>query len=274
MNRLPSILALSLALALGGCAEQYGSLTQRFAESKANARSANASSLALAGVAVQTALYHLTAALSEKLAIDNEQPVPLERLESDDQVTYTVDTEQGTGTIQVLRAGKTVVDLTLRFEQRTLDGGQLFSVETLSGTVEGYQVLLPKLLLTYAFAYDESGNVLQREGKDVVQVLVEANGRLGLSNEPVVEVPLAQLQLQYPLGAGQTKIGRIELVRDELRFEGELTLTDRTIAAQGAILDRTDTKLYDLVADKAGLKLTPIQAPVPVDVQATGEAKL
>ncbi|MFP5502676.1 MAG: hypothetical protein ACLGIN_09305, partial [Candidatus Sericytochromatia bacterium] len=163
MTRLPSILALSLALALSGCAEQYGSLTERFAESKAQARSANASSLALAGVAVQTALYHLTAALSEKLAIDNAQPVPLERLVSDDEVTYTVDTDQGTGTIRVVRNGKPVVDLNLRFDQRELDGGRLFRVESLSGTVEGYQILLPELLLTYAFAYDEGGSVLQRE---------------------------------------------------------------------------------------------------------------
>lgn len=273
MSRISLSLALMAVLGLGACAD-VGSLPQRFAESKAGARSASAGGLTMASVAVNTALYHLTAAFSEKLALDNQKPQPLEKLEGDLTVNYVVDADAGTATVQAVRAGKTVVDLKAAFTQRPLDGGQLYHVKSLTGTVEGYQLLLPRLTFAYTLSYDERGEVRRRENQDVVQVVVEAEGRLGLANEPVAEIKSAALQLEYPLGDGESTIGKIRLERDALAFDGEVTLANKAIAAKGAVVDPTGAKLYTASVDKAGLKLTPVQAPVPVEAAASGAAQV
>lgn len=262
-HAFPFVLRLAIVGALGlsaGCsAEQAGQTAQTFKAAKVSNRSANASTMAGSAVAAQSALYHLASALSESVskdAADRRYHVA----QAGDQPSYTVDLNAGTGKVLLQRDGEKAIELDFRFAQESRDGGKLYNITSLRGTTEGFQVLLPRLVIAYSPAFDDQGKAVKdAKGDTVFNVSVKANGFLGVDDQAAFQIADLTFGVRYPFPAGETKLGTIKLFSPEgMTFQGEAYLKDKQVSAKGQVLDAAGAKLFDLtVGADAKATLTP-----------------
>jgi hypothetical protein len=258
-----TLAAAAIALSAGCSADQANQLTMAYKNARTGGRSANATAMAGSAMAAQSALYHIASALSGQVSKEFGGAKAFRIAEATDpQPGYTIDLNAGTGKIEVVRNGKNSVDLTFKFEKENRDQGLLYSVSNLRGTTEGFQVLLPRLELVYTAALDSAGNTIKdAKGNTVFQVKVNANGFLGVDNKALFQIADVDFALQYPLPAGESKLGAIKLYgTDGLVFDGDATLNGQAVSAKGKVSDPAGTKLYDLSINSDGkVALTPAQ---------------
>ncbi|MNS20124.1 hypothetical protein D3C72_518560 [compost metagenome] len=266
MRRITSILSAIALAALPACsAEQALQTAETYKNTRIASRSANATGMAGSAMAAQSALYHIASALSSQVAKEGNAKA-FRVSQAAGQPTYTIDLAAGTGAVQLMRGDKKAIDLSFKFEKESRDGGLLYNVSSLRGTVEGFQILLPRLLLTYTPALSEAGDVIKdAKGDTVFQVSVKANGFLGVDNRAAFQIADMAFGVRYPFPEGETRLGAIKLFSPEgLTFEGEAFLNGQAVSAKGKVSDAAGTKLYDLAVTADGqVALTPLATPAP-----------
>jgi hypothetical protein len=267
MRRISFVLAAVAALTFaGGCSAQQAATTaETFKNAKAGNRSASATSMAASALAAQSALYHIASSLSDGASKEADKKA-FRIAQAAGQPVYTVDMAAGTGKIELMRGTQKALDLSFKFEKQDRDGGMLYKVSALRGTTEGFQVLLPELLLAYTVATDDQGNALKTaQGGTVFQVSARSSGFLGVNDQPAFQIAELAINVQYPIPTGETRLGSAnQFSPDGQSFQGEAYLNGQAVSAKGQVLDALGTKLYDLaVGGDAKVTLTPAAAPAP-----------
>lgn len=267
MRRISFVLAAAAALTLtGGCSAQQAATTaETFKNAKTSNRSASATSMAASALAAQSALYHIASSLSDGASKEADKKA-FRIAQAAGQPVYTVDMAAGTGKIELMRGTQKALDLGFKFEKQDRDGGMLYKVSALRGTTEGFQVLLPELLLAYTVATDDQGNALKTaQGGTVFQVSARSSGFLGVNDQPAFQIAELAINVQYPFPAGETRLGSAKLFSpDGLTFQGEAYLNGQAVSAKGQVLDSLGAKLYDMsIGGDAKVTLTPAASPAP-----------
>lgn len=252
-----TLAALACLALLPSCTTpQFDALNADFTKSKQLTSMARAQYLAVTAMTTQMALAHVATALAGLVSKDFNG-TPIGNLNSDIQTSYQIDQAAGTGQVTGVRDGKTVVDLHFTFDRDQSGGYTTYTVQEITGSLDGYQLVLPKMSITYAPQQDASGAPIKdASGNQAFFAMAEASGSLNSNGVPVIRLPSTVLSVLYPIPENAS-VGRIAATQDAMSFDGEVKVKNNTLTGTGTIKDAAGKALFDLNAVGTQIEVTP-----------------
>lgn len=255
-----SIAAFASTLSLNGCSlEQY----HQVSAAAVQARTGSAIRLATSTTVAQMALFHIAAAVSQAARRDLNDPAASPLANSSETaagITYEADSAAGTGTVIDERDGSRLINLQFTFEGATTNAGVAYSVTSTTGTIEGYQLLFPRLTITFSTMLGNNFSpVKHANGSYLINAMISASGYLGVSGVETTRVSSSSISITYPVTERAMTIGNISTSdRDGKSFDGDVFLAQGVIGLKGRLKEPNGDLAFELQTLPSGeISLVP-----------------
>lgn len=244
MKRAALSALLASQFVVSGCSDVQLSAVNSAVQS---ARGGSVARVVTSAAIAQMAVVHVAAALSDAARREfNGADVPTLASAAGSEYMYSVDAKAGRGTVTRETNGKRTVDLGFSFVTEPSNAGKAYAITGTTGTFEGYQMVFPRLTVSFTAVLGERLTPARHEnGSQLMNVEIRAVGTLGANGNEVAQVSDLAFSLTYPALPGERKVGSLKVVgRDGTTMNGAVLEQEGALKISGGVTSPSGSPVY------------------------------